>query len=147
MLNDEECIKECYKLAEKSYCLKKKVGCLIVADGEIVGTGYNCIPGRNCDCAKRECYQRSKDQCLMVIHAEHNAIIDAVKKNVDFSRASLYVNLSPCIACARLLYSVGIRKVFFAEKYSDYKGLDEDYGEIFLTSLGVEMTRVELGNN
>lgn len=142
MHNDIELIRECYRIGEQSCCQKKKVGCIITIDNQIISTGYNCIKDKNFDCQSGECSQNIDNKCLMIIHAEQNAIFDAMKKNYDLSKAKLYVNLSPCLPCARLIYGAGIRKIFFSEKYSIFKNQDIDLGEIFLQILNVEIQQI-----
>ncbi|MDR2401997.1 MAG: cytidine deaminase [Cytophagales bacterium] len=144
MNEDREFLKLAYQIAEKSCCKKKKVGCLIVWENKIVSSGYNCIIDHHFNCAAEECHQGFADKCLMVIHAEQNAIVEAVKKNVDFVKATLFISLSPCLSCARLIHGFGIKKIVFAEKFSDYKKNEEDFGLLFLKNLNIEIRQVIL---
>ena len=144
MSDDKEFLKIACQIAEKSCCQKKKVGCVIVVENKIVSSGYNCIDDYHFNCVNGDCHQGTSNKCLMVIHAEQNAIVEAVKRNVDLSKATLFINLSPCLPCARLVYGFGIRKIVFAEKYSDYKKNEEDFGLLFLENLNVEIKRVTI---
>lgn len=96
-----------------SYCKRKKVGCVIVKNNNIVSFGYNGTPtGENnkCECNKNITKKN-------VIHAELNAIIKASKNNVNINKSTMYITLSPCIYCAKLILQSGVKKVFYVEKY------------------------------
>lgn len=142
MNSDKEFLKMVDQIAEKSFCKKKKVGCIITIENQVVSSGCNCLDGYDFSCSTGDCHQGLGNKCLMIIHAEQNAIIEAMKKNIDLSQATLFVNLSPCLSCARLIYSVGIKKVVFAEQYSIYKQSDIDLGLIFLKSLNVKTKQI-----
>lgn len=141
-VSDIDFLKKTYEIAEKSCCKKKKVGCVIVVDNKIVSSGYNCIENHHFDCERSECCKGIEKKCLMVIHAEQNAILMANKKNIDFSQATLYVNLSPCLSCARLIFGFGIKKIVFTEKYAEYKQNENDLGLLFLKNLDVEIKQI-----
>ncbi len=72
------------------------------------------------------------------MHAEENAILYAVKNGDKLEGATLYTTLSPCLACARLIFSAGIKHVFFQHSYAEYKGLPSDEGVDFLNKFGVK---------
>ena len=84
------------------------------------------------------CPRDSKGGCSLAIHAEENAILYAVKNKTSVEGATLYLTLSPCLACARIIYSMGILKVFFLNSYAEHKGLPTDEGVEFLNKFGVE---------
>jgi dCMP deaminase len=73
------------------------------------------------------------------LHAEQNAILYAAKNNVPIEGCTLYVTLSPCIACARIIYTTGIKRVVYRESYAAYKGIASDEGVDFLRKFGVEV--------
>jgi dCMP deaminase len=73
------------------------------------------------------------------LHAEQNAILYASKNNVAVEGSTLYVTLSPCIACARVIFTVGIKKVFYKHSYAKYKGIPVDEGVEFLRKFGVDV--------
>jgi dCMP deaminase len=77
----------------------------------------------------------------LAIHAEQNAILYAVKNKTDVEGATLYITLSPCLACARIIYSTGIRRVLYLNSYAEHKGLDLDEGVEFLKKFGVTVER------
>lgn len=144
MNDDLEFLKKAYLVAEKSCCQKKKVGCVIVVNNKIVSSGFNCIEDHHFNCAEGECRCGFDNKCLMVIHAEQNAIVEAIRNSVDLAKATMFLTLSPCLPCARLIYGFGIKKVVFAEKFSDYKDLEQDPGLTFLSTLNVETIQVKL---
>ncbi|NMM49210.1 deoxycytidylate deaminase [Marinigracilibium pacificum] len=134
-------------LAKRSHCIRRHVGAVLVKDTRIISIGYNGPPAgtHNCDDEFPEhgCGKDSKGSCTLALHAEQNAIIYAVKNNATVSGSTLYVTLSPCIACARIIYSMGIKKVIFLKSYAEYKGLPTDEGVDFLSKFGVETEKYE----
>ena len=132
-------------LAKRSHCVKRHVGAVLAKDTRIISVGYNGPPSgtHNCDeeFGENGCSKDSKGSCSLAIHAEHNAILFAVKNKTSVEGSTLYVTLSPCIACARIIYTMGIEKVIFLNSYAEYKGLDEDEGVVFLSKFGVNVQR------
>jgi dCMP deaminase len=135
------------KLALRSHCVKAQVGAVLTKDTRIVSLGYNGPPAgtHNCDheWPTEGCPRDSKGSCSLALHAEQNAILYATKNNVSMQDATLYVTLSPCISCARVIFTTGIRKVFYKDSYADFKGLPSDEGVDFLRRFGVEVIRFE----
>ena len=133
------------KLARKSHCVIKKVGAVISKDTRIVSLGYNGPPAgtHNCDEEWPEtgCPRDSKGSCSLALHAEQNAILYAAKSNISIEGSTLYVTLSPCISCARVIFTIGIKKVYFLNSYAEYKGIPSDEGVDFLRKFGVEVIR------
>ncbi len=132
-------------LAKRSHCVKAQVGAVLAKDTRIVSLGYNGPPAgtHNCDIEWPEegCPRDSKGSCSLALHAEQNAILYASKNNVSIEGSTLYVTLSPCISCARIIYTTGIKKVYYLNSYADYKGLTTDEGVDFLQKFGVEVVR------
>ena len=134
-------------LAKRSHCVKAKVGAVLTKDTRIISVGYNGPPAgtHNCDEEYPEtgCPRDSKGSCSLALHAEQNAILYASKNNVPIEDCTLYVTLSPCIACARVIFTIGIKKVFYMNSYADFKGLPTDEGVDFLRKFGVEVVRYQ----
>ncbi|HEY1040666.1 MAG TPA: dCMP deaminase family protein [Bacteroidia bacterium] len=132
-------------LAQKSHCVKAHVGAVLTKDTRIISLGYNGPPAgtHNCDeeWPEHGCPRDSKGSCSLALHAEQNTILYAAKNNVSMEGSTLYVTLSPCIACARVIYSVGIRKVYYKDSYAEFKKIPSDEGVDFLTKFGVEVVR------
>lgn len=110
-------MKVAIELSYMSRCKRKKVGALLVKDKNIISYGFNGTPSGFCnDC---EINGVTKNE---VIHAETNAILKAGIQSID---SILYVTLSPCIECCKLLKQAGIKKVYFRELYRDTSGLEK----------------------
>lgn len=134
-------------LALRSHCVKQQVGAVLAKDTRIVSLGYNGPPAgtHNCDEEWPEtgCARDRKGSCYLALHAEANAILYAAKNKVDLQGCTLYVTLSPCLACARIIYSVGIKHVYFLNSYAAYKGIEVDEGVEFLRKFGVCVEHME----
>ena len=129
-------------MAKRSHCIKKHVGAVLTKDTRIISVGYNGPPAKthNCDQDWPEtgCSRDSKGSCSLAIHAEQNAILYAMKNDTRVKGSTLYVTLAPCLACSRIILSVGISKVIYLNSYAEYKGLPVDEGVEFLERFGVE---------
>lgn len=136
-----------YNLAKRSHCVKRHVGAVLVKDTRIISIGYNGPPAgtHNCDTefGDKGCSRDSKGSCSLAIHAEENAILYAVKNGSDIEGSTLFVTLSPCIACARIIFSMKIRKVIYLNSYAAYKGIPTDEGVEFLRTFGVEVVQYQ----
>ncbi len=134
-------------LALRSHCVKAKVGAVLTKDTRIISLGYNGPPAgtHNCDLEWPEtgCPRDSKGSCSLALHAEMNAILYASKNNVPIEDCTLYVTLSPCISCARIIYSTGIKKVIYLHSYAEYKKIPSDEGVDFLRKFGVDVIRYQ----
>lgn len=130
-------------LAKRSHCIKKHVGAVLTKETRIISIGYNGPPSgtHNCDEEFPEtgCARDSKGSCSLALHAEQNAILYAVKNNTSVEGSTLYVTLAPCLACARIIFSMGIVKVIYLFSYAQYKGLPLDEGLEFLKKFGVQV--------
>ena len=106
--------------AENSYCLRRKVGALLVKDKMILSDGYNGTPSG----FENICEDENDHTKPYVLHAEANAITKVARSNNSSEGATLYVTSSPCIECAKLIIQAGIRRVVFSEYYRDTDGID-----------------------
>ena len=115
-----------------SYCERIKVGALIVKDRMIISDGYNGTPtGMENICEDEENYTK-----WYVLHAEANAIMKVASSTQSCSGATLYVTLSPCKDCSKLIYQAGIVRVVYIDQYKDTTGID------FLKDAGVEVVQI-----
>jgi dCMP deaminase len=134
-------------LARRSHCIKRHVGAVLTKDTRIISIGYNGPPSGTHNCDEKwpdtGCPRDSKGGCSLAIHAEQNAILYAVKNKTSVEGATLYVTLSPCLACARIIYSMGIQKVVYLNSYAEFKGIPSDEGVDFLTMFGIEVRRYD----
>ncbi|MBS4041479.1 MAG: dCMP deaminase family protein [Flavobacteriales bacterium] len=118
-----------------SYCERKKVGAIIVKDRMIISDGYNGTPtGFENACEDEEHYTK-----WYVLHAEANAILKVAASTQSCKDATLYITLSPCKECSKLIHQAGIVRVVYAEKYKDTSGID------FLEKAGVEVEYLSIG--
>src|SRR3954470_20816967 len=133
-------------LAKRSHCVKAQVGAVLAKDTRIISIGYNGPPAGTHNCDEEwpgvGCARDSKGSCSLALHAEENAILYAVKNGARLEGATLYTTLSPCIACARLIFSAGITQVYFDKSYAEYKGLQSDEGVDFLNRFGVSTIKM-----
>jgi len=105
---------------ELSHCQRKKVGALIVKDRMIISDGYNGTPsGFENSCEDEEHYTK-----WYVLHAEANAILKVAASTQSCKGSTLYITLSPCRECSKLIHQAGVKRVVFLKAYKDTSGLD-----------------------
>ena len=110
-----------------SYCKRRQVGAIIVKNRMIISDGYNGTPtGFENVCEDEDNYTK-----WYVLHAEANAILKVARSTQSCDGATLYVTLSPCRECSKLIHQAGIKRVVYSKKYKDNSGL------IFLKKAGV----------
>ncbi|WP_417885353.1 deoxycytidylate deaminase [Zunongwangia sp.] len=115
-----------------SHCNRKKVGAVIVKDRMIISDGYNGTPsGFENYCEDEEGYTK-----WYVLHAEANAILKVAASTQSCMGATLYITLSPCKECSKLIHQAGITRLVYAKKYKDNSGLE------FLEKAGVEIVYI-----
>lgn len=115
--------------ATNSYARRSKVGALLVKDGQIISDGYNGTPkGFDNNCEYEEYDQNLSLYGLVtkpeVLHAEANAITKVAKSNYSSDGSTLYVTLSPCFECAKLIIQSGIKRVVYKDEYRKTDGLE-----------------------
>lgn len=116
-----------------SYCTRKKVGAIIVKDRMIISDGYNGTPSGFENC----CEDPDGLTHWYVLHAEANAILKVARSTQSCEGATLYITLSPCKECSKLIHQSGIKRVVY------HKGYRDDSGIRFLLKAGVEVTLIE----
>lgn len=115
-----------------SQCKRRQVGALIVKGRSIISDGYNGTPsGFENFCEDEQGYTK-----WYVLHAEANAILKVASTTQSCEGATLYLTMSPCRECSKLIHQAGIRRVVYASEYKDPSGLD------FLRKAGVEVELV-----
>ena len=115
-----------------SYCQRKKVGAIIVKDKMIISDGYNGTPTGFDNCCEDSDGQTKWD----VLHAEANAILKVARSTQSCEGATLYITLSPCKDCSKLIHQSGIKRVVYTKGYRDDSGL------IFLIKAGIEVVHL-----
>ena len=126
---DKSYLKMAQEWAKLSYCKRKKVGALIVKDKMIISDGYNGCPSG----FENNCEDERGDTKWFVLHAEANAILKCARHGKSCEGATLYVTLSPCQDCAKLIHQAGVKRVVYLQEYKDTTGLD------FLKKANVEL--------
>ena len=125
-------LKMALEWAKLSYCKRKQVGALIVKDRTIISDGYNGTPSGFENC----CEDENNKTKWYVLHAEANAILKISRSTQSCEGATLYLTLSPCKECSKLIFQSGIKRVVFIQDYPDNEGL------VFLESAGVEILKI-----
>lgn len=116
-----------------SHCVRKQVGALIVKDRMIIADGFNGSPTG----FPNGCENPAGETHWYVLHAEANAITKLARSNNSAEGATLYITLSPCRECSKLIHQAGIRRVVYRDEYKDTEGLE------FLRQAGVELVHLE----
>ena len=115
-----------------SYCKRKQVGAIIVRDKMIISDGYNGSPSGFENC----CEDENGLTHWHVLHAEANAILKVARSTQTCENATLYITLSPCKDCSKLIHQSGIKRVVFIDGYKDDSGLE------FLRKAGVTVEQI-----
>ncbi len=130
---DKAYLKMALEWSKLSYCKRRQVGALIVKDKMIISDGYNGTPtGFENFCEDEEGYTK-----WYVLHAEANAISKVASSTQSCKGGTLYITMSPCQQCSKLIHQAGISRLVYHESYKD------DSGVKFLQKAGVEITHVE----
>ena len=131
---DTAYLKMAQEWGKLSYCNRKQVGAIIVKDRMIMSDGYNGTPtGFENICEDEEGYTK-----WYVLHAEANAILKVAASTQSCKGATLYITLSPCKECSKLIHQAGIIRVVYAQAYKDNSGLQ------FMEKAGIELRHIEL---
>ena len=130
---DHAYMRMAFEWAKLSYCKRKQVGALIVKERMIISDGYNGTPTGFENC----CEDEKNLTKWFVLHAEANAILKVASSTQSCKNATLYITLSPCKECCKLIHQSGIERVVYAKAYNDTSGLK------FLEQAGVELTHLK----
>ena len=127
--------------AALSSAVRLKVGSIVVKDNRVISIGYNGTPsGWNNNCedwvelSQTEYGWKTKPE---VIHAEANAIAKLARNHESGLNADMFITHAPCLECAKLIYSAGLKKVYFKNHYREDTGLE------FLKKCQIEVEQVE----
>ena len=131
---------------ERSTCMRRQVGALIVKDKRILSTGYNGAPMGCPHCEEVGCLRKQLDvpsgtrhELCRAVHAEQNAIVQAAYHGVSLKESTLYVTDSPCVICAKLAINSGISRVIYKGEYPD------ELSRKLLNEAGVRVIKYEAG--
>jgi len=118
--------------AKLSYCNRRQVGALIVKDKMIISDGYNGTPTG----FENVCEDEENKTKWYVLHAEANAIMKVAASTQSCEGATLYITLSPCRECSKLIFQSGIKRLVYIVEYKDKTGID------FLKKSGLEIVHI-----
>jgi dCMP deaminase len=130
---DRAYLKMAIEWARLSHCTRKKVGSLLVKDGMIISDGYNGTPSG----FPNACEDDTGETLWYVLHAEANAIMKVARSTNNAQGSTLYITLSPCKECCKLILQAGIRRLVYTTEYKDTAGV------AFLQAAGLEVVRIE----
>ena len=119
---------------ELSHCKRKKVGAIIVKKNMIISDGFNGTPSG----FDNNCEDSEGNTNWYVLHAEANAILKVAKSTNSCEDATLYLTLSPCKECAKLIHQSGIKRLVYLKNYKDTTGLQ------FLENAGVKIDYINI---
>lgn len=120
-----------------SYCIRRKVGALIVKDRMIISDGYNGTPSG----FENECEDDDDHTKPYVLHAEANAITKVAKSNNSSEGSTLYITASPCLECAKLIIQAGIIRVVYSDDYRISDGIE------LLRKANIEVVQINNSEN
>ena len=130
---DQAYLRMAVEWAKLSHCTKKQVGAIIVKNKMIISDGYNGTPSNFDNC----CEDNNGKTHWYVLHAEANAILKTAKSTHNCSNATLYLTMSPCKDCSKLIHQAGITRLVYMNKYKDVSGIE------FLLKAGVKVTQIK----
>jgi dCMP deaminase len=131
-------------VAERSTCLRRAVGAVLVKDKRLLSTGYNGAPSNLKHCSEVGCLREQMGiesgkmhELCRGIHAEQNAIIQAAYHGVSVKGAVIYCTNQPCSICARMIINAGIVKIYYQTGYAD------DLAKELLAEANIELKQIE----
>jgi len=132
----------CHVVAERSTCLRRQIGALLVSDRRILATGYNGAPKGLRHCAEVGCLRTrlgipsgERQELCRGVHAEQNAIIQAAVYGIALQEVTLYCTIQPCITCAKMLINANVKRIVYEGTYPDELAVQ------FLEEAGVKLVR------
>jgi len=135
-------------VAQRSTCLRRQVGAVIVRDNRLLATGYNGAPNNVAHCFQlpggclreaRKIPSGQRQELCRGLHAEQNAILQAAAFGVSLKGGDCYCTHQPCITCAKMLINAGIKRVVFLGDYPDELSLE------MLKEAKITLERLEIG--
>ena len=143
MEKDKEYMEKAYEQAEKSVCLRAKVGAVFVKDGKIIAQGYNNMTGGINDCSEVGCIREKlnipsghRREVCRAICAEQLAISEAARNGISLDGSVAYITTYPCHICAKLLVSSGVSEIVYDKDYPD------ELSQNFLMEAGTNIRKI-----
>ena len=125
-MNDDFYMNYARNISKNANCIKGQVGAIIVKRNKILAEGVNSVPNGIKPCTEESCLRKKlklksgeHQELCFVVHAEQNALLDALEKKKNVKNSTLYVTKKPCIICTKMLINAGIKKIIYLEDYPD----------------------------
>lgn len=123
LTRDQMLMQIAHTVAARGTCDRARVGAILAIDSRVISTGYNGVPTGFPHCAHR-LEMKGSNGCQVAVHAEANAIVFAAREGISTKGSTLYVTMSPCVACARLVINAGVVRVLYRVPYRDPSGVE-----------------------
>lgn len=137
-------MKVAFLIAQRSTCLRRKVGAVLVKNKQILATGYNGAPTKVEHCETTGCLRQKlgvdsgkRHEICRGLHAEQNVVLQAARHGITVEGSTLYITSTPCSICAKMIINAGIRKIVAYDLYPDKMAGD------FLQAAGVGVLKLE----
>jgi len=132
-----------YLVAERSTCLRRKVGAVLVKDKRILATGYNGAPSGLKHCLDIGCLREKegipsgeRHELCRGLHAEQNVIIQAAYHGISIADSTIFCTNLPCVICTKMLINSGVKCIFYREGYADALSRD------MLAEAGIDLIQI-----
>ncbi len=141
---DEYFMKAAFLVCERSTCLRRRVGAVLVKDRQILATGYNGAPKGISHCEVVGCLREKlgvpsgqRHEICRGLHAEQNVILQAASFGVSTRESTLYITNAPCSICAKMIINAGIKEVVIESEYPDKMAIE------FLKQAGITLRKMK----
>ncbi|MFH1519130.1 MAG: cytidine/deoxycytidylate deaminase family protein [Candidatus Omnitrophota bacterium] len=140
---DEYFMRVALLVSERSTCLRRRVGAVLVKDRQILATGYNGAPKGVYHCENTGCLRENlgvtsgqRHEICRGLHAEQNVILQAASFGVSTKKSVIYITNTPCSICAKMIINAGIKEVITQNEYPDKMAID------FLKEAGIVLRKI-----
>jgi len=141
---DEYFMGVAFLVCERSTCLRRRVGAVLVRDRQILATGYNGAPKDIVHCESTGCLREElgipsgqRHEICRGLHAEQNVILQAASSGVSTKGSTLYITSTPCSICAKMIINAGIEEVVIKSEYPDKMAIE------FLKEAGIALRKIK----
>jgi len=142
---DEYFMRVAFLVCERSTCLRRRVGAVLVKDRQILATGYNGAPKGIEHCESAGCLREElgvpsgqRHEICRGLHAEQNVILQAASFGVSTKESTLYITSTPCSICAKMIINAGIEEVVIKSEYPDKMAIE------FLKEAGIALRKINI---